>query len=197
MLDIPQFRDNIVRPVLRAIRGEGRAAEILVLGTALQESNLRYLRQLGDGPARGVYQMEPATHDDIWDNYLRYRAELRDAVSEFEVPRQDRHDQLVWNLGYATAMCRVHYRRVLEPLPGADDLLGLATYWKQHYNTPLGRGTVDEFVEKFVRYVIGRTSDPDASPRDPERTISIHTRCSDAGRGFELDDVGGNGGGGD
>ncbi len=162
MLDIPQFRDNIVRPVLRAIRGEGRAAENLVLGTALQESNLRYLRQLGAGPARGIYQMEPATHDDIWDNYLRYRAELRDVVSEFEVPGQDRHDQLVWNLDYATVMCRVHYRRVLEPLPGGDDIRGLAAYWKQHYHTPLGRGTVDEFVEKFLRHVIGRTADPDA-----------------------------------
>ena len=68
MLDIPQFRANIIRPVLLVIGGESRAAENLILGTALQESNLRYLRQLGDGPARGVYQMEPATHDDIWDN---------------------------------------------------------------------------------------------------------------------------------
>lgn len=160
MLDILQFRVNIVRPVLQAVGAGGREAENLVLGTALQESNLRYLRQLGDGPARGIYQMEPATHDDIWDNYLRYRPGLHEAVSAFDVVGQDRHDQLVWNLAYATAMCRVHYRRVPEPLPGADDIPGLAGYWKQHYNTPLGRGTVDEFVEKFERYVIGRARDP-------------------------------------
>ena len=66
----------------------------------------------------------------------------------------------MWNLGYATAMCRVHYRRVLEPLPGADDIPGLAEYWKQHYNTPLGRGTVGEFADKFERYVIRRSRDP-------------------------------------
>jgi hypothetical protein len=164
MLDIVQFRVNVVRPVLAAIGGEGRAAENLVLGTALQESNLSYLRQLGDGPARGVYQMEPATHDDIWDNYLRYRAELRDAVIDFEVPGQDRHDQLIWNLAYATAMCRVHYRRVSEPLPGAEDIAGLGAYWKQHYNTPLGRGTADEFVAKYETYVIGRAT-TQANPR--------------------------------
>ncbi len=160
MLDIPQFRANIIRPVFLVIGGESRAAENLILGTALQESNLRYLRQLGDGPARGVYQMEPATHDDIWDNYLRYRVELRNGVSGFEVPGQDRHEQLMWNLGYATAMCRVHYRRVLEPLPGADDIPGLAAYWKQHYNTPLGRGTVSDFANNFERYVIRRSRDP-------------------------------------
>ena len=54
MLDIPQFRANIVRPTLEAIGAHNRAAEDLVLGTALQESNLRYLRQPNDGPAGGV-----------------------------------------------------------------------------------------------------------------------------------------------
>ncbi len=51
MLDIRQFRANIVRPTLEAIGAHSRAAEDLVLGTALQESNLRYLRQPNDGPA--------------------------------------------------------------------------------------------------------------------------------------------------
>ncbi len=90
MLDIPQFRANIVRPTLEAVGAHNRAAEDLVLGTALQESNLRYLRQLNDGPARGVYQMEPATHDDIWENYLAFRAELSAHVSAFLVPERDR-----------------------------------------------------------------------------------------------------------
>ncbi len=44
MLDIPQFRANIVRPTLEAIGAHHRAAEDLVLGTALQESNLQFLQ---------------------------------------------------------------------------------------------------------------------------------------------------------
>jgi len=151
MLHIQQFRTRVVRPVLQAIGAYSPAAENLVLGTALQESNLHYLVQLGDGPARGLYQMEPATHDDIWRNYLAYREEMRERVLSFLVGGRDRAEQLVWNLGYATAMCRVHYMRVPAPLPDAADIRGLAVYWKQHYNTPLGKGTPEEFAEKFEK----------------------------------------------
>lgn len=154
MLNIAQFRANVVRPTLEAIGAHSQAAENLVLGTAVQESNLHFLRQLAVGPARGIYQMEPATHDDIWENYLAFRQELRDRVLAFLVPEHDRHDQLVWNLAYGTAMCRAHYMRVPYPLPPADDIRGMAEYWKQHYNTPQGRGTSDEFVEKFENAVV-------------------------------------------
>jgi hypothetical protein len=30
---------------------------------------------------------------------------------------------------------------------------GMADYWKQHYNTPLGRGTVEEFISNYQRHV--------------------------------------------
>ena len=75
-------------------------------------------------------------------------------MSAFLAPGQDRVDQLVWNLAYATAMCRVHYLRVPRPLPDPGDIRAMGEYWKRHYNTPQGRGTADEFVEKFEEHVI-------------------------------------------
>jgi hypothetical protein len=155
MLDIKQLRDDVVRPVLTALNAHSAAAEVLLLGTAAQESHVTYLRQLGGGPALGIYQMEPATHDDIWDNYLSYRSSVADGVSSYLAPNQPRHDQLIWNLAYATAMCRMHYRRVPASLPAANDVAGLAAYWKAHYNTPLGAGTEEEFIENFDRARIG------------------------------------------
>jgi hypothetical protein len=155
MLDIRQFRDRIVRPVLRAMEAHSPAAEALLLGTAAQESRCTYLCQLGGGPALGLYQMEPATHDDIWNSYLAFRQNLTDAVSAWLVPGKSRTEQLVWNLAYATAMCRVHYQRVPEALPAATDVPGLARYWKRHYNTVQGAGTEDEFIENFDRARIG------------------------------------------
>ncbi|MBI2881275.1 MAG: hypothetical protein HYY21_06785 [Candidatus Tectomicrobia bacterium] len=154
MLNIAQFRVHVIRPTLEGIGAHSRAAENLVLGTALQESGLSYLRQMDEGPALGLYQMEPATHDDIWENYLSFRPELRERVSAFLVPGQDRTLQLIWNLAYATAMCRTHYLRVPAPLPDADDILGLAEYWKLHYNTPQGRGRPEEFVRNFEEHAI-------------------------------------------
>ena len=72
-MDAFQLRTEIVKPALEAIGYYSPAAEALIMGTAAQESHLKYVKQLGDGPALGLFQMEPATHDDIWANYLRFR----------------------------------------------------------------------------------------------------------------------------
>jgi hypothetical protein len=151
MINPVQFRELIVRPTLQSMDAWSEAAENLLMGTAMQESHLTYLKQLGGGPALGVYQMEPATCGDIWDNYLHHRSELRSIVSKFQATWKGDDSELVWNLTYATAMCRVHYLRVSEALPDALDILGLASYWKSYYNTPLGAGTVNEFIENYQR----------------------------------------------
>ena len=63
------------------------------------------------------------------------------------------HD-LATDLAYACAMARIHYLRKPEPLPAHDDIEGLARYWKEHYNTFLGKGTVEEFVHNYRRLVL-------------------------------------------
>lgn len=147
-LNDSQLRESVIQPVLQHLGLESDAAVQLILATGRQESHLAYLRQLGNGPALGIFQMEPATHDDIWNNYLAYRDELADNVRSLAIGTKQIPDptQMVGNLFYAAAMCRVHYLRVPEPLPAADDLAGQAQYWKTYYNTELGRGTVDEFI---------------------------------------------------
>ncbi len=137
MLDPGQFRRLVIRPALQAIGLCSPAAERLLLGTALTESGLRHLHQV-DGPALGIFQIEPATHADVWANYLAYRENLASRVASLASERP-RLDQLVWNLVYATAIARLIYYRRPEPLPAADDLAGLARYWKAHFNTALDR----------------------------------------------------------
>lgn len=41
--------------------------------------------------------------------------------------------------------CRLSYKRVPAPIP--DDLYGRALYWKEHYNTESGAGTVEHYIE--------------------------------------------------
>ena len=69
------FIAEVVEPGLSAIGLDSQAARELLLGTALQETGLRNIQQVG-GPALGYFQMEPATHDDIWENFLAYRPDL-------------------------------------------------------------------------------------------------------------------------
>ena len=150
MIHLPHFIEYVIQPVLDHLDAGGRNVEELLLGTAIQESRLEYLNQLGGGPAVGVFQMEPATHNDIWENYLKYKPGLSGLVKSWSLsPDTPTATEMRGNMYYAAAMCRVHYRRVPSALPAAGDLEGQATYWKDHYNTHLGAGTVEEYIEHY------------------------------------------------
>lgn len=149
MLNIEQFTNGVIIPALESIDRDSVAARELLLGTALQESGLRYLKQLGFGPALGLFQMEPTTHDDIWENFLVYRQGLQRATLLSTLYKGNVAEEMVWNLRYAAVMCRIHYLRVPKPLPEAGDLEGQARYWKKYYNTHLGKGKEKHYIEKW------------------------------------------------
>src|SRR5208282_4639211 len=71
-----------IRPALTILGKGGLAAEQLVLGTGIQESLLVERVQSGGGPARGLFQMEHATHDDCWSNYLKFHEPLANLVRQ-------------------------------------------------------------------------------------------------------------------
>ena len=147
MLDVKQFRSLVVDPALKAVDMYSEAASRLLVGTALVESNLTYLKQI-KGPALGLFQMEPATYHDhvTWllaSPSRRHIAELLNPL---------RPEKLIWDLQFAAILCRVHYLRVPAPLPAADDIDGLAQYWKDHYNTRRGKGRPEEFVRRYREF---------------------------------------------
>ena len=155
MIDITQFRLHVVRSTLTYMRMWSAPAEELLLGTAVQESGLKYLRQFDAGPARGVYQIEPATHDDIVKRYLKRRTDLRKRVNKLAGDEPSRIDQLTTNLAYATAIARLRYWMDPSPLPAPDDIDGLGETWKRVYNTPEGKGRAAEFAAGYRRHVLG------------------------------------------
>lgn len=159
MIDVQQFRTRVVQPVLQTLGGWNSAmntpaAENLLVGTAIQESHLTYLAQLGGGPALGIMQVEPNTHDDVWTNYLAYRNDLAEVVSGFSAGTGHSADQLPWNMAYCVAIARLVYWRQPDPMPSnPEDLESLGDYWKAHYNTAGGAGTAQEWVENYQKYV--------------------------------------------
>lgn len=153
MFDCGQFRSYIVRPTLKEMGLWSKEAEDLLVGTAAVESKLgTYLKQI-NGPALGVYQMEPATHKDIYQNYLRYKWDISEDMA---TDLGEDSEGLVYDLQYATKMTRYHYRRVPEPLPNektfdskASYTIALGSYWKEHYNTFKGKGSVEKFTKAY------------------------------------------------
>lgn len=160
-LRVTDVREFVVRPSQQRLGLWSQTSENLVVGTGLTESGgFTYLDQMtpGPGPAYGLWQMEKATHDDLWINYLPGQpSALRDVLLEIAGSRNPRMippiTTLHWNLMYAAAMCRIHYKRVRASLPVADDFADMAAYWKQWYNTPLGKGTIEKALPYFKQAV--------------------------------------------
>ncbi len=152
-MDPDQLRELVVRPTLEHFDLWSEAAENLVVGTAAQESNFRYLRQLPNGPALGLWQCEPETFASMLRNYFHFRAELREKVCAWCDVSALRAEALIYNLRLGAIVCRLHYRRIPEPLPDAEDLPALASYWDRHYNRNPEKGFPDEFVENYRRLV--------------------------------------------
>lgn len=132
------------------------------MGTAAKESGFQFLEQLGRGPALGFYQIEPATYRDLWERYLFARPPLA-AKARFWAARgaygvYPDVDQVVWNLRYATVICRLIYYSRPFKMPFLLVPEQLAAIWKQFYNTRLGHGTEAEFSSTYVRLVQGRSA---------------------------------------
>lgn len=153
-IDVNEFRETVIS-VLKELDLYSPAAEELIVGTAAHESGLQDIQQYGGGPALGVCQMEPSTHDDIWDNYLAYRSSRSESLRDMFGAAAGDADSLLGNVPYSVAMCRMHYCRVAEALPDADNLRAQAEYWKEHYNTALGAGTVKKYIDDYKRIVKG------------------------------------------
>ena len=161
MVDPSQFRSLVVVDTLIKMGMWSQASENLLVGTALVESNLTYIKQLGGGPAVGFFQMEPNTAIDIANRYMTHREQLGDrfaravnvisstSIDWGNVNGHDLVTKLICDMRFACAMARLRYWMVSAPLPDADDIEGLAQYWKDHYNTAQGAGKVSDFIEKY------------------------------------------------
>ena len=163
MIDYTQFRELVVVPTLECLNNRigysEEAVDLLMMTAAHESKGGTYLKQVG-GPALGMYQMEPETEEDIWENYLDYRPSLSAYVFNMRGKRLVA-PPLATNFVYATAMARVHYFRVPQPLPKknllAEDveeeyLRELAMYAKAHYNTHLGKATPESYYRDFLRW---------------------------------------------
>jgi len=143
-----------------------QATASLLFGTAAQESGLVWERQrsprwAGDVGGFGKWQVERGSILASLD-YLRARPELLDRVTQFVFadPRAGREwveamnlDAFLWALrmdnndGLGVALCRIHYLRIADPIPGTIE--GQAAYWKKWYNTTAGAGTIEEYMRNW------------------------------------------------
>jgi hypothetical protein len=152
MLDLLQFREAIIKPALQDIHlFSAEAMELLVFTCATESNGGTYIRQ-NKGPALGIYQMEPATYNDIWQNYINLNPKLAMILStSFDCGRMPSEDRLIYDLRFATVMARLHYARVKEPIPWFDDINAIWEYYKKYYNTA---GGAAEKINSILKYKV-------------------------------------------
>ena len=132
----------------------------LVLATGIVESRYEYIRQMGDGPARSFWQVEPASAVDNLMHYLKHRKSLMGKCAEasmVDLKHWQNYDELVWaeilekNIAAGIIHCRLKYWRVPKRMP--NTLEGQAAYWKKYYNTEGGKGDPEHFIESVRKWL--------------------------------------------
>lgn len=165
MINYSQALAYVIKPALEAL---GLAAlQKLLAGTLAQESNGgTYISQLGGGPALGVFQMEPATHDDIWNRFLPHQPFLCSRMMTLcGFSAKPTVEMLRVNLLYSACMCAILYQWRLEQYKKSapETTEQCAEVWKLCYNTVKGKGTVDQWIESYNKYA--GTKAPKQTPK--------------------------------
>jgi hypothetical protein len=154
MISQNQLREYIIKPALSLVNLYSTDAEELLVFTCATESiGGFYLHQV-KGPALGIYQMEPNTYTDIWQNYIVNNPKLLQMIAlNFDAPKIPMPDRMIYDLRFATLMSRLHYRRVKEPLPSAEDVDAMWAYYKKYYNTELGAAKKASSIKNYQNFL--------------------------------------------
>ncbi len=153
MFNSTQLRELVIKPTLIDLLMYSKEAEELLVFTCANESlGGTYLHQV-NGPALGIYQMEPGTYNDIWANFILFKRDiLLQLQHSFDIGRMPSEDRLVYDIRFATAMARIHYMRVKSPLPSANDINGIWNYYKTYYNTIGGKANYIDAIKNYEKF---------------------------------------------
>jgi len=90
--------------------------------------------------SKNIMQMEEATRRDMIINYIAYNPQfIRLVNTDINNPID------------CIQLAMLHYIRTGEKIP--DTRIGRAHLWKNRYNTHLGKGTVDDYMNKAQYYL--------------------------------------------
>lgn len=160
------LRELVVRPTLLQLNEWSPAAENLLLGTAAQESQLGFRMHSNNADGAGLYRISEATHIQVWDKFLVTDPELASRVRGLASQQQFLkfpHCELITNLGYATGIAWMIYKRNNIQLPSENDIASLASCWQMFYNnrdsnqptlTSVSNIDTDKFISNYRKLVL-------------------------------------------
>ena len=123
--------------------GKYGTAKELIIETAIAETGLGQIEDKTDGAGMGLTQFDKFPFDDIKKRNMRLRPKI---LKELGVDiALAEWDDLRYNDFLALLFTRLHYWLKGDPIPKTIE--ERARYWKLHYNTSAGKGTVEHYLE--------------------------------------------------
>ena len=136
---------QLIKDTLTPLNLYSKDVEELLIFTSATESHCGEYRHQENGPALGIFQMEPASHNDLWLNFICYHKTLADAYTENVANLQfDDH--------YAIFMARCQYLRHSDPIPNSGDVDAIWACYKKLWNTELGAAIQSQSIECYRKY---------------------------------------------
>jgi len=127
------------------------AIELLIGTWAVESNGGQYTKQLGGGPALSAWQIEKATFYDIIRRCWKSHREVLSVSAGVSNIMTDDFPKIENNHKLAVQVARLKY--FLCPAKIPTDLTGQARYWKTVYNTKYGKGTIEDYLTKYQKYV--------------------------------------------
>jgi hypothetical protein len=134
-------------------KGEQNSAVYLLCETAAAETQYgTYSDPTPNGAGRGLYQNDQLPFKDTINRASQKDIDAIKAAFDVDL-KMIEWDDLNYSPLLATIVARLHYK--LRPGAVPQTLKGRAEYWKKHYNSVLGKGTVEHYIasaNKFRNY---------------------------------------------
>ena len=137
-------------------------AKLLFFTAVVESHGGRHLTQLSGGPGLGYYQIEPSTHEDLYNHYLRYNPIIKKKVISFYDSSSTEKLNLKTNLPYQTVAAYYQYERCINAYCKASSkefdysdrsISHLAETYKREWNTSLGKSSTTGATKKYKEFV--------------------------------------------
>ena len=137
--------DDIVEAVCNCLGyGVNGNANVLLIETAGAETNKGTLKDESLGAGMGLTQFDKMPFQDVKDR-VRTSDKFK-ILSDFDIDLDlVEWEDLRYNPLLALLFTRLKYKKIPDEIPKSMPLR--AMYWKKHYNTEAGKGTVEHYIK--------------------------------------------------
>ena len=120
-----------------------------MLGIACAETALGKTTDKLESQGAGLLQFDQIGFDDALDRGVENKPHIKAILrEEFGIEwGWIKFEHLDYSPLLSFIMCRVKLMLIPEPLPELGDIEGQARYWKKHWNSELGKGTVEHYIQ--------------------------------------------------